>query len=65
MRWFEKAIIAPRYEARAYPHFNLATVYEKRGNFLDAAQHYGLALDEQPNYRQAYDALRKVQEKLN
>ena len=65
VRWFIKAINAPRYEARAYPHFNLATVYEKRGKLLEAVRHYGLALDEQPNYMQAYKALRKLQEKLN
>jgi tetratricopeptide (TPR) repeat protein len=65
VRWFKKAIAAPRYEARAYPHFNLATVYEKRGKFLEAAKHYGLALEEQPNYVQAYKALRKLQERLN
>ncbi len=63
--WFKKAIAAPRYEARAYPHFNLATVYERRGKFLEAARHYGLALDEQPNYVQAYKSLRRLQEKLN
>lgn len=65
VRWFRLAIDAIRYEARAYPHFNLAHVYEKRGKLLEAAKHYGLALDEQPNYMQAYKALRKVQEKLN
>jgi tetratricopeptide (TPR) repeat protein len=63
--WFERAIRAPRYEARAFPHFNLAAVYEKRGRLLEAARHYGLALDEQPNYLQAYKALRKLQERLN
>lgn len=65
VRWFKKAIDAPRYEARAYPHFNLATVYERRGRLLEAAKHYGLALDEQPNYMQAYKALRRLQERLN
>lgn len=65
VRWFKLAMQATRYEARAYPHFNLAVVYEKRGDFLAAAKHYGLALDEQPNYAQAYKALRKLQEKLN
>ena len=65
VRWFKMAMKSVRYEARAYPHFNLARVYEKRGRFLEAAKHYGLALEEQPNYRQAYDALRKLQEKLN
>ena len=65
VRWFKLAMSAARYEARAYPHFNLAAVYEKRGKYLEAAKHYGLALDEQPNYAQAYKALRKLQEKLN
>ena len=65
VRWFKLAINCKRYEARAYPHFNLAHVYEKRGRLLEAAKHYGLALDEQPNYAQAYNGLRRVQEKLN
>src|SRR5215213_10962372 len=65
VRWFKLAINAIRYEARAYPHFNLARVYEKRGRLLEAAKHYGLALKEQPGYTQAYVALRKLQEKLN
>ena len=65
VRWFKLAIEAPRYEARAYPHFNLAFVYEKRGKFLEAAKHYGLAMQEQPNYAQAYRALRNLQQKLN
>ena len=65
VRWFKLAIEAVRYEARAFPHFNLAHVYEKRGKLLEAAKHYGLALKEQPDYTQAYNALRKLQEKLN
>ncbi len=65
VRWFKLAIEAIRYDARAYPHFNLGRVYEKRGKLLAAARHYGLALDEQPGYMQAYKALRKLQEKLN
>ncbi|MBX7172572.1 MAG: tetratricopeptide repeat protein [Pyrinomonadaceae bacterium] len=65
VRWFKLAMKAIRYEARAYPHFNLAYVYEKRGKFLEAAKYYGLAIKEQPNYSNAYNALRKLQEKLN
>jgi len=65
VRWFLLAIKAVRYEARAFPHFNLAFVYEKRGKLLEAAKHYGLALKEQPNYAQAYHALRRLQGKLN
>lgn len=65
VRWFKLAIKAVRYEARAFPHFNLAFVYEKRGKLLEAAKHYGLAIKEQPNYAQAYQALRRLQGKLN
>jgi tetratricopeptide (TPR) repeat protein len=65
VRWFKLAMQAARYEARAYPHFNLARVYEKRGKLLKAAKHYGLALEKQSNYLQAYKALRKLQERLN
>lgn len=64
-RWFKLAMQAARYEARAFPHFNLGHVYEKRGRLLEAAKHYGLALAEQPNYEQAYKALKNLQEKLN
>jgi len=65
VRWFKLAIDAYRYDARAFPHFNLAHVYEKRGKFLEAAKHYGLAIKEQPNYSNAYKALRRLQERLN
>ena len=65
VRWFKLAMQATRYEARGFPHFNLATVYEKRGRFLEAAKHYGLALKMQPDYVNAYKALRKMQERLN
>ena len=65
VRWFKLAMEAPRYEARAFPHFNLAFVYEKRGRLLEAAKHYGLALKEKPDYAQAYKALRKLQQRLS
>lgn len=65
VRWFEMAMKAIRYEARAFPHFNLAFVYERRGKFLEAAKHYGLAIEKQPDYRNAYLALRRIQGRLN
>ena len=65
VRWFRRAIRAPRYEARAFPHFNLGRVYEHRGRLLDAARHYGLALEEEPNFAQAAKALRGLQARLN
>lgn len=65
VRWFKRALAATRYESYAFPHFNLARVYETRGRLLDAARHYGRALEEQPGYAQATQALRRVQAKLN
>jgi Tfp pilus assembly protein PilF len=65
VRWFQRALAAPRYEARAFPHLNLGRVYEKRRRLLDAARHYGLALQLEPNFAQAAKALRAVQSRLN
>ena len=65
VRWFKQALEAPRYESYAFPHFNLARVYEMRGQLLRAARHYGLALEEQPGYAAAALALRHLQGKLN
>src|SRR5262249_43540790 len=42
--WFEKAILARRYEARCYPHFNLGRVYEHKHKFQLARQCYANAL---------------------
>jgi Tfp pilus assembly protein PilF len=65
VRWFRRALAAPRYESYAFPHFNLGRVYEQRGRPLDAARHYGHALEEQPAFTQAAKALRRVQSRLN
>src|SRR5215467_14448403 len=65
VRWFKRALLAPRYESYAFPHFNLGRVYEMRHRYLEAARHYGLALEENPGFTQARIALRKVQAKLN
>lgn len=65
VRWFKRALQAPRYESYAFPHFNLARVYEERGHLLAAARHYGLALAQQAGYAQAAHALRRLQARLN
>jgi tetratricopeptide (TPR) repeat protein len=65
VRWFKRALLATRYESYAFPHFNLARVYEMRNRFLDAARHYGHALEQQPGYASAALALRRMQAKLN
>ena len=65
VRWFKRALLAPRYESYAFPHFNLGRVYENRRKFLDAAKHYGLALEQKPDFTEAAVALRRVQSRVN
>ena len=65
VRWFKRALLAPRYESYAFPHFNLGRVYEGRKRFMDAAKHYGLALEQNPEFTEAAVALRRMQGKLN
>jgi tetratricopeptide (TPR) repeat protein len=65
VRWFKRALFAPRYESYAFPHFNLGRVYEARRRYLEAARHYGLALEEQPGFAEAARALRRMQALLN
>jgi tetratricopeptide (TPR) repeat protein len=65
VRWFKRALVAPRYESYAFPHFNLGRVYEQRGHLLQAARHYGLALKQAPDFAQATRALRRLQTRLN
>ena len=65
VRWFRRALAAPRYESYAFPHFNLGRVYEERRRPLDAVRHYGLALEERPDFGQAAKALRRAQALVN
>ncbi|MDQ3820766.1 MAG: tetratricopeptide repeat protein [Acidobacteriota bacterium] len=65
VKWFRRALEAPRYESYAFPHMNLGRVYEQRGHLLKAARHYGLALEQEPRYSDAMLALRRLQSKLN
>jgi len=65
VRWFRRALLAPRYESYAFPHFNLGRVYESRKQFLEAVKHYGLALEANPGFTEAAVALRKMQGKVN
>jgi len=65
VRWFKRALFAPRYESYAFPHFNLGRVFEMRRKYLDAARHYTLALEQQPGFSEAATALRRLQAMLN
>ena len=63
--WLEKAIVAPRYEARAHPFMNLGRVFEHRFEWSKAIASYKRALEESPDYKIALVAMRKLQAKLN
>lgn len=65
VRWFKRALLAPRYDSYAFPHFNLGRVYEMRHRPLEAVKHYGLAIEQQENFAQATTALRRLQAMLN
>jgi len=63
--WLEKAIVAPRYEARSYPHFNLGRVYEARREWKKAKQCYSNALSENKDYQAPATALRRLTAMFN
>lgn len=65
VRWFKRALLAPRYDSYVFPHYNLGRVYEMRHRYLDAAKHYGLALEQQPSFSDAATGLRRMQARLN
>jgi Tfp pilus assembly protein PilF len=48
--WLRKAMVAPRYEPRHYPHMNLARVYVKQGKVVEAVGELKRALEIEPNY---------------
>ena len=63
--WFQKAMIAPRYEARSYPHFNLGRVYEHRGNWTKAKECYAMAFALESRYGAALAGIRRMRAALN
>ncbi len=63
--WLEKAIRAPRSESRAFPHINLARVWEHRYEWEQAIESYKRALYEEPGHPGALAYLRKLIAQLN
>ena len=63
--WLQKAMTASRYEARAYPHMNLGRIWERKGKVFEAMREYKKALEEAPNYTEAYRALKRLESMLN
>jgi tetratricopeptide (TPR) repeat protein len=63
--WLRKAIGAPRYEPRHYPHVNLARVYAKLGQLDAAIAEIRAALAIAPQYRPARVELHRLLGLLN
>ncbi len=58
--YLEQAIVAKRYNAYHFAHFNIARVYEHRGDLLNAYRHYRAALDLEPRYGIAHKGLQRI-----
>ena len=63
--WLKAAILAKRYEAYHYPHYNLGRVFEKKGLWLEAIREYREALRIEPDYNLASRSLIRLQSLLN
>jgi tetratricopeptide (TPR) repeat protein len=63
--WFEKAIVAKRYEARCYPHFNLGRVYEHQRKWEKAKKCYAQAYAIDKRYVMALTAFRRLSSAFN
>ncbi|MBI3855373.1 MAG: tetratricopeptide repeat protein [Planctomycetes bacterium] len=63
--WFEKAIEAPRYDPRHFPHFNLARVYIQKYDYEPAIRHLRLALELEPGYGSARRELQRLLTRMN
>lgn len=63
--WLERAIEAPRYEPRHYPHFNLGRAYFAKGMFNRARECFQRALEIEPQYKLARQAIEKIRRMVN
>lgn len=63
--WLERATQAPRYDHTCFAHFNLGRVFERKQEFQRALSGYERALAENPDYRPARLALRRMRANWN
>jgi Tfp pilus assembly protein PilF len=63
--WLERALEAPRYEPRHYPYFNLGRVYYSKGMINRAREYFQKALDIEPDYTLARQAIENIRRMLN
>lgn len=63
--WLKRAITAPRYEPRHYPHMNLARIYLMKGMFKDALIEVENAIRMAPDYKPAHVLRHQILAMLN
>ncbi len=63
--WLERAITAKRYEPRHFPYFNLGRVYLAKNSIHRARELFQKALEVEPRYSLARQALGKLRRMLN
>lgn len=63
--WLRRAIEAPRYDPRHYPHFNLSRIYIHRYEFEKAIRHLKEAIELDPDYTLARRELAKILARMN
>ena len=63
--WLERAIEAPRYEPRHYPHFNLGRAYFSKGMINQARACFQEALRIEPEYTLARQAVENIRRMVN
>lgn len=65
IRWFYKAIDAPKYESRHFPHVNLGKLYLAKKLYRKALYHMHQALELDPGNRQLEFMILELEEKIN
>lgn len=63
--WLERAIEAPRYEPRHFPHYNLGRIYVAKGMLSLAQVEFQTALRIEPCYALAQQALEHLRRMVN
>ncbi len=65
MAWLLKATLAPRYESPHFPWMNLGRAYEKLGPWSEAVRCYRRAIEIEPKYELAKQALLMLIARMN
>jgi tetratricopeptide (TPR) repeat protein len=63
--YLENATRAKRYESHSFPHFNLGRIYLKKGEPEKAVKCFRAAINANPTYVPAHNALQRLQRGLN